>query len=332
MTRFQTVDAHVEGLPLRLVVAGVPAPRGRTMRDRCRWAAQHADRARRALLMPPRGHADLTGAFLTEPVTPGAHAGIVFMDGSGFATLALGGVIAVTTIALERGLLVPGGDGATVIFDTVAGTVRATARVEPAGSRVEAVRVLNVPSFVFQAGREVRFRGRALRVDVAFGGAFYALVDAEAAGVGLGLSHVPELRRAAPELRHAIEEAGAVTHPLDPSLSGIAGITFTGPPSGDRAALRSVTVTGEGQVDPSPCAGATAALLAVLDGMGLAADGSDLVHEGPIGTTHAARIAGRGQVAGHEAIVAEVSGTAWITAEQTVLVDDGDPLGAGFRI
>src|SRR5882762_2592639 len=140
----KTIDAHVAGEPLRLVVDGFPSPRGGTMLAKREWAAKHADHLRRALVLEPRGHADLSGAVLTEPASPGAHAGVLFMHNDGFGDLSGTGVIGVTTIALARGLLMPGGDGTAIVFDTTAGTVRVRARL--AGTRVERVTYTGVPS------------------------------------------------------------------------------------------------------------------------------------------------------------------------------------------
>src|SRR4051812_7463884 len=108
MLRLNTIDAHAAGEPLRLIVDGFPSPRGKTMLAKREWVRTHADHLRRALMLEPRGHADMYGAILTEPVTPGSHAGVLFMHNEGYSTMCGHGVIAVTTIALERGLLMPG--------------------------------------------------------------------------------------------------------------------------------------------------------------------------------------------------------------------------------
>src|SRR5580704_13881130 len=108
MTILKTIDAHAAGEPLRLIVDGFPAPRGKSMLDKRDWATEHADHIRRALMFEPRGHADMCGALLTEPVLPGSHAGLLFMHNDGYSALSGHAVIAVTTVALERGLLMPG--------------------------------------------------------------------------------------------------------------------------------------------------------------------------------------------------------------------------------
>ena len=344
MIRLKTIDAHAAGEPLRLIVDGFPSPRGKTMLEKREWVLKHADHLRRALMLEPRGHADMYGAILTEPVAPGSHAGVLFMHNEGYSTMCGHGVVAVTTIALERGLLMPGGDGSAVIFDAPAGTIRARAKLAPRraehaegaetaeGVRVESVAFLNVPSFVLHGGLTVKLPSRHIRADVAFGGAFYAIVDCEAVGLPIDARHLPELRRAGMEIKHAIVAAHTIAHPLEPGLRGIYGTIFTGPPSDERADLRNVTIFADAEVDRSPCGTGTAAVMAVVDAMGLLGTDKPFAHESLIGTRFTGRVVSRTEVGEYQAIVPEIEGSAWITGEHTFLVDDADPLGEGFRI
>src|SRR5437868_1845851 len=149
----RTVDAHTAGEPLRLIVDGFPQIQGRTMIERRAWLGEHVDHLRRALMLEPRGHADMYGAILTLPETADADAGVLFMHNEGYSTMCGHGVIAVTTIALERGLLVPRTPG-IIVFDTPAGRVEARVMMDrraPA-ARVERVTFRNVPSFVLHGG------------------------------------------------------------------------------------------------------------------------------------------------------------------------------------
>ena len=339
MLRLKTIDAHAAGEPLRLIVDGFPTPRGRTMLEKREWVLNHADHLRRALMLEPRGHADMYGALFTEPVSPGSHAGVLFMHNEGYSTMCGHGVVAVTTIALERGLLLPGGDGASIVYDSPAGTIRARARVRAGGGtedaeavRVESVAFVNVPSFVLHGGLTVKLGSRQIRADVAFGGAFYAIVDSEAVGLPIDAGHLPELRRIGMEIKHAIEDVYTIAHPLEPGLHGIYGTIFTGPPSDERADLRNVTIFADAEVDRSPCGTGTAAVMAVVDAMGLLSDDRPFVHESLIGTRFNGRIVSRTEVGEYQAIVPEIEGSAWITGEHTFLVDDEDPLREGFRL
>jgi proline racemase len=344
--RIRTIDAHAAGEPLRLIVDGFPAPEGRTMLEKREWVRKRADRLRRALMLEPRGHADMYGAILTEPVSPGSHAGVLFMHNEGYSTMCGHGIIAVTTIALERGLLMPGGDGRTIVYDAPAGTIRARATFGGnagaqndcgAGSdirdiRVERVAFVNVPSFVLHGGLVVKLDTRQIRADVAFGGAFYAIVDGEAVGLPIDVAHLPELRRVGTDIMRAIDAAHTIVHPLDPGLRGIYGAVFTGPANDPRADLRNVTVFADAQVDRSPCGTGTAAVMAVVDAMGLLTDDRPFVHESVLGTLFQGKVAARTEVGEYQAIVPEIEGSAWITGEHTFLIDEDDPLKNGFRI
>jgi proline racemase len=333
----RTIDAHAGGEPLRLVVEGFPAPRGKSMLEKRLWVKSHSDVLRRQLMMEPRGHLDMCGAVLTEPVSPGSHAGLLFMDHEGYGTMSGHGIIAVTTIALERRLVTLSGNDSLVVCDTPAGTVRARATCHPqeagtATTRVDRVAFLNVPSFVLHGALPLKVRSRNLRADVAFGGAFYAIVDSEAAGVGINGRQLPELRRVGMEIRRAIEEGYKIVHPLEPQLEGVAGAIFTGPPSDSRADLRSVTVFADGAVDRSPGGTGTSAIMAVLNAMGLLEAGVPFVHESVIGTRFSGRVADLTAVGEHDAIVPEIEGSASITGDHVFLMDDADPFREGFTL
>jgi proline racemase len=326
----RTIDAHVGGQPLRLIVDGAPRLSGKTMAQKRDSMRRQADNLRRAVVLEPRGHMDMCAALLTEPISPGAHAGLLFMHAGGFAAMSGHSVIAVTTIALERGLISTNGEALS--FDTAAGTVHVRARVQTHGDRrrVDSVALTNVPSFVASPGHTVRIGTRQLRVDVAFGGLFYAIVDTEAIGIPLDPARLPELRRLGMEIRDAVNAGAAIEHPVDGALSGVAGVIFTGPPQDPEAHLRNVTVFGNGAVDRSPSGTGTSAVMAVLDAMGLLPEQEVFVHESLIGSLFRGRIARRTQVGEFAAIVPDVEGTAWITGEHTFYVDDDDPLREGF--
>lgn len=272
------------------------------------------------------------GAVLTEPVAPGSHAGLLFMHADGFGSLDGHAVIAVAAIARERGLLTVPDDVDRFVFDTVAGTVRVTAHAGHGSPRANPLTVSGVPAFVLHPGVEVQAAGRRLRADIAFGGAFYAIVDAESAGVPVDGAHLGDLRRTGMAIREAVDARMAIEHPREPALQGLGGTILTAPPQGAGADLRSVLVLPSGAVDRSPSTTGTSAVMAVLDAMGLLWEGQPFTHEGIVGTTFTGRLTGRTLVGEQPAIVTEVDGSAWITGEQTFVVHDGDPLGGGFSL
>ena len=330
----RTIDAHVGGCPVRLIVDGVAPGTGRSLAARTERFARQSDQIRRALLRPPRGHDDLTAVLLTEPVTPGAHAAVICMDGGGYPSLHGEAVIAAATIAIERGLIFTSqGDGDVRLnFDTAAGAITASLRVEQRGDavRVDSVALTNVPAFVYAAAQPVRVASRDLRVDIAFGGLFHAIVDTEAIGIPLDGVRLPELRRLAVEVLKALNASAKVQHPADGAIAGVAALTITSAPRDPEAHLRNVTITAAGVVNPSAGVTGTAAAMAVLDAMGLLPEDQPFIHEGMTGSLLRGRLARRTQVDQLPAIVTEITGSAWITGEHTFVLDDDDPFRDGY--
>jgi proline racemase len=273
------------------------------------------------------------GALLTTPERPDSDAGVLFMHNEGYSTMCGHGIIAVATIALERALITPR-VGGQIVFDTPAGQVRAVATLDTGGGRTQVARVAftNVPSFVLHPAVPIRIGSKDVRVDVAFGGAFYAVVDAEAVGLGVRREDLGELRKAGMAIKAAVESAVRVAHPEETGLQGIYGTIFTGPPTAEDAHLRNVTIFADAEVDRSPCGTGTCAVMAVLAAMGLLGPDDLFVHESIIGTRFRGRRVGDVLVGEHPAIVPEVEGEATITGEHSFLIAETDPLRYGFRL
>ena len=333
MLRIQTIDAHTAGEPLRLIVSGFPSVKGKTVLEQREYVRSHHDHLRRALMLEPRGHADMYGALLTPPEREGSHAGVLFMHNEGFSTMCGHGVIAVCTIAVERNLIVAPRepDGSVRIhLDSPAGLIEAVAHAD--GTRVTHVGFRNVPSFVLHPWLPIRVANRDVRVDVAFGGAFYAIVDSETVGIPVLPERLNDLRRVGMEIKHAVEKAVKVEHPLEPQLKGIYGTIFTGQPGDAFSDLKNVTIFADAEVDRSPCGTGTAAVMAVLAAMGILEREQQFTHESIIGTKFRGRVVDETAVGELTAIVPEIEGEAYITGENTFLIHDDDPLKHGFRI
>jgi proline racemase len=333
MIRIQTIDAHTAGEPLRLIVSGFPPVKGKTILEQREYVRKNYDHLRRALMLEPRGHADMYGALLTAPEREGSHAGVLFMHNEGFSTMCGHGVIAVATIAIEQNLinLPRESDGSVrMTLDSPAGPIVATAYT--AGDRVTSVRFRNVPSFVLHPAVPVRVGTRDVLVDVAFGGAFYAIVDSESAGIPIVPERLADLRRIGMEIKHAIEAKVTVSHPLEPQLEGVYGTIFTGQPSDPFSDLKNVTIFADAEVDRSPCGTGTAAVMAVLAAMGILGLDQRFTHESIIGSKFRGRVLEETMVGGLPAIVPEIEGEAYITGENTFIIDERDPLQHGFRL
>ena len=333
MIIIRTIDAHTAGEPLRLILEGFPEPQGRTMLEKREWLREHHDHLRTAIMLEPRGHADMYGALLTQPERPDSDAGVLFMHNEGYSTMCGHGVIAVAMLLFERRILAPRCPG-ELVLDSPAGPIRARAHRNNTTSRtgVNSVSFHNVPSFVLHPAVPMRLNGRELRADVAFGGAFYAIVDSEAAGIPVLGGRLDDLRKAGMAIKHAVEAAVTVEHPLEPALRGIYGTIFTGPPTSADADLRNVTIFADAEVDRSPCGTGTCAVMAVLAAMGLLGPEQTFTHESIIGSRFRGRVVGETMVGELPAIIPEIEGEAYITGEHTFLIDERDPFARGFRL
>jgi proline racemase len=314
MDTIRTVDYHTAGEPFRIVVGGVPPLEGGTGLERRDWASRHLDHVRRLLVDEPRGHADMYGCFVSESAV--ADLGAVFFHNEGYSTACGHGTIALVTWALESGRLPCREGEVEVAVEVPSGRLPAWATVREGD--VAAVRFRNVPSFVLRRGVEAA----GCTVDVAFGGAFYAIAPAPAAIDRAGL---PELVARGRAVRAALNGPGDVVHPLEPELRGVYGVMWT---EGDR----NVTVFADGAVDRSPCGSGTSARLALLDATCELPRGRTLRHESVVGTVFEGRVVAGAEVAGRPAVVTEIEGSAHLTGRHEFVLEPGDPLGTGFQL
>ncbi|HEU5433099.1 MAG TPA: proline racemase family protein [Thermomicrobiales bacterium] len=325
---YSTIDAHAAGEPLRIIIAGVPPLPGATMLQRRRLMTERYDHIRRVLLFEPRGHADMYGAILTPPVTPDADYGVLFLTNEGYSTMCGHGIIALTTALIETGMFPVAGEEATVVYDAPAGPIRARATRD--GDRVTAVAFRNVPAFVLARDLEIDGPGGRLRVDVAWGGAFYAIVDAADLGIPVRPERTVDLTRAGMAVKQAVERALDVVHPTEPDLSGLYGTIITDEPSAADRDGRNVTIYAEGAVDRSPCGTGTSARLAQLFARGRLDVGDPYVHESLIGTTFTGTILGETRFGGLPAVETEIAGRGFLTGLHQFVVDPDDPTAGGF--
>jgi proline racemase len=329
-----TLDAHAAGEPLRIVTGGYPELLGATILERRRYAKEHHDDLRRALMWEPRGHADMYGCVLTPPVSAEADFGVLFLHNEGYSTMCGHGVIALVTALIEAGAFPASGVQTLVNLDTPAGLVRAVAHVDASG-RVERVSFRNVPSFVYAPDLVIDVAPyRKLRVDVAYGGAFYAYLDAAQVGLEVTPEKTRELVAAGEAIKRAVNATLTIHHPEAEDLGFLYGTILTGPPEDSAHTARNVCVFANAEVDRSPTGTGVSGHVALLAARGALHEGEEITVESILGSesVFAGRIAGRGRVGPYAAVTPEVSGTAFITGRHEFILDPRDRLGAGFLL
>ena len=325
-TRVTTIDAHAAGEPLRVITGGIPPIPGDTILAKRRYARENLDHLRRALMFEPRGHADMYGCLLTEPVTPDGDLGVLFIHNEGYSTMCGHGVIALVTVLLETGMLQPRD---VIRLDTPAG--RVTARADFEGQRVRSVAFENVPSFAYSLDQSLNVPGIGdVRFDVGFGGAFYAYCKAETLGVRIVPEEFRKLIEAGMAVKRAVMDSLEIRHPFEKDLGFLYGTIIDGPPLEAGADSRNVCIFAEGEVDRSPTGTGVSGRVALEHAKGRLSVGQPFVIESLIGTRFTGRVVRETTFGEYAAIVPEVEGSAYITGRHEFLIAPDDPLKDGF--
>ena len=308
---FHCIDGHTCGNPVRLVTGGGPLLQGSTMFE-------------------PRGHDMMSGSILYPPTREDCDVAILFIETSGCLPMCGHGTIGTVTMAIEHGLIRPKTPG-VLRLDTPAGLVTAEYRQE--GEYVEEVRITNVPAFLHSEGLEVDCPdlGR-LRLDVAYGGDFYAIVEPQENYRDMADHSAGQLIGWSPVLRARLNNAYRFEHPENPAISGLSHILWTGAPTVEGADARNAVFYGDKAIDRSPCGTGTSARMAQLHAKGKLKAGDGFVHESIIGSLFKGRIERETQVAGRPAIIPSVGGWARTTGYNTIFIDDRDPFAHGFVV
>jgi proline racemase len=320
MTSLEAVDSHTEGMPTRVVTAGVDPIPGATMLERKLYFERELDDLRLLLMREPRGHSAMSGAILQAPTREDADWGVLFIEVSGCLPMCGHGTIGVATVLVETGRVEVREPETLVRLDTPAGLVEA--RVAVSGGRARSVTLRNVPSFLYERDRRV---GDVV-CDIAFGGNFYALVPLD----DVDPARADEYIRRGAELMAAVNEDPPV-HPEDPRIAGCRHVVFHAP-GRDGADARNATSIHPGWLDRSPCGTGTSARMAALHARGELAVGEPFVNESLIGTRFTGRLVAETTVGGLTAVVPEITGRAWVTGTGTYVLDAEDPFPAGFAL
>lgn len=338
----RTVDYHTAGEPFRIVPELPVEIPGATVAERRVFAQQspEVDAVRQLLVREPRGHADMYGGFIVPPDDDGADLGVLFWHGDGYSTACGHGTIALGVWAVQSGLVAAASDGVTpVTIDVPSG--RVVAHVRCAAGVVTGVVFENVPSYPVARGIEVATSVGRVSVDLAFGGALYASVEARALGLSVVPADYDQLLRLGREIKWALNDSRLARHPLDDRLSGVYGTiivddlgdTIDGPHQ------RNVTVFADGRIDRSPCGSGSAARVALLADAGRLGPGQVLTHDSIAGTRFLCRVrrtVSTGETTDaaspgmHGAVIPEVEGMAYRTGEHAFVLDPDDPIGTGL--
>ncbi len=327
------VGAHVEGELNEVITGGVLNVPGKTMFEKARYLETQADDLRNFLLQEPRGKVTLCTNLVLPPTHPEADAGFIIIEPDSYPPMSGSNTICTTTVLLETGMIPMQEPETLLTLDAPGGLIRVKATCRD--GKCERVTFQNVPAFVFYLDHPVEVPGLGtIKVDVAYGGMIYVLVDAKALGYEIVPSEARELVEVGERIKKAAAEQAPAVHPENPEIHTINQTLFYGPlrtENGVKTA-RNTVIVSPGRHDRSPCGTGTSARLAVMHARGLIKEGEPFVHESIIGTTFNGRILETTTIAGKPAVRPEISGRAWITALHQYILDPTDPFPTGYRL
>jgi 4-hydroxyproline epimerase len=327
---FFCIDAHTCGNPVRLVAGGGPVLRGANMSEKRQHFLQEFDWIRKGLMFEPRGHDMMSGSILYPPHDPANDVAVLYIETSGCLPMCGHGTIGTVTIALEEGLITPKVPG-QLRLETPAGLVLVSYRQE--GNKVKSVKLVNVPAYLDSEGLAVECPDLGpLRVDVAYGGNFYAIVDPQANFKGLQAYPADQLIAWSRVLRQRLNEQYTFVHPENPTIQGLSHILWAGDTLAPTSTARNAVFYGDKAIDRSPCGTGTSARMAQWYAQGRLKPGDKFVHESIIGSVFTGTIEEETTVAGRPAIRPGIEGWAIITGHNTIFFDDEDPYVHGFQV
>jgi proline racemase len=331
MRTIHAIDSHTMGEPTRIVIGGIPVIPGSTMPEKKAYLVEHLDYIRTSIMLEPRGHKDMFGSIITQPTSPEADLGIIFMDAGGYLNMCGHGSIGAATVAVETGMVPVTEPYTHITLEAPAGLVKARVKVED-GKAKEAT-ITNVPSFLYKRDVEIDVHeiGK-LKIDISFGGSFFILVKAADLGLDICADNTQKLSDMGMKIMEVVNATVEIQHPTLSHIKTADLVEIYGPAKNPDASAQNVVVFGEGQVDRSPCGTGTSAKVAALYAKGLLKMDEEFVYESITGTMFRAKVVGETQVGDFKAVIPEITGSAYITGFNQLMIDPEDPLKYGFSL
>ncbi|HEY0612817.1 MAG TPA: 4-hydroxyproline epimerase [Chitinophaga sp.] len=328
---FFCIDAHTCGNPVRLVAGGGPVLEGNNMSEKRNHFLREYDWIRKGLMFEPRGHDMMSGSILYPPHDPANDVAVLFIETSGCLPMCGHGTIGTITIAIEEGLITPKTPG-VVRMEAPAGLVTITYTQE--GKKVKSVRLTNVASYLEATDLEVECPDLGpLKVDVSYGGNFYAIVDVQENFKGLEHYPASQLINWAREMRKRINEKYTFVHPDNPHINGCSHVLWTGAVLDNTSTARNAVFYGDKAIDRSPCGTGTSARMAQWYAKGKLKKGDEFIHESIIGSKFIGRIEEETTIGGKPAIRPSIEGWARIYGYNTITIDpEDDPYAYGLQV
>ncbi len=338
-TSISTLECHTGGEPLRIITQGFPSLKGDTILAKRRYCQENYDYLRTALMFEPRGHADMYGAIIVDAEREDSHFGAIFIHNEGYSTMCGHAIIALAKCAVEAGVVPQTGKITQVVIDVPCGQIYAQAFAD-ANNIIEKVTFNCVPSFVYTQNQHVQVEGIGqVNFDIAFGGAFYAYVQAQSLSLQLVPEQQTKLIEYGRKIKAAIIEKYSVNHPFEPDLSFLYGVIFIDKKVDEKADKnqintnvhsRNVCVFADGEVDRSPTGSGVSGRIALHYAKQQVSLQQSITIDSILGSAFNVKAIKTLKYGEFDAVIPQVSGNAFICGKAQWLIDEKDPLKYGF--
>ena len=331
--RINVTEMHCGGGPIRIVQGSeLPPIIGKTLLEKRNYFKTNLDHLRRFILYEPRGHADLYGLILAEPDTSEAVAGLILVHNEGYGSMCGHGALALARYAVDCGLAKdPASPETTLTFQFPCGLIDVSLEVKDGKSGMSRFR--SVPSYISHEDHKVFVSGYGgLVVDICFGGAYFAILDAAQVDLDVRNSPIRDLVHAGDAITKALKCETDIQHPIHEDLSFLVGTMFTDGRddfSEDETAM--ICVFADKQVERSPCGSGCAARIAQLFYRGKLQLGQGRKISGPAGDCFISKALHENNDP-YNGLVVEISGQSYFTGFTSLVLEDGDEIGKGFLL
>lgn len=326
--KIKCIDMHTGGEPLRIPIEGLPNVEGGSVLEKRRYFQQHYDHLRTRLMFEPRGHADMYGAIISDPTAADADFDVFFIHNEGYSTMCGHAIIALTKFVFETDLITPK-VASQLTINVPAGEIQVEAQIE--NRKVVGTSFINVPSYLYLRDKTVEVEGIGnILFDVAFGGAFYAFVDAYVLGIPLLPSNHNALISAGKKIKKAVIDNFEIVHPTTPDLSFLYGTIFTGRSQQPENHSRNACIFAEGELDRSATGSGVSARAGLHYSKRELGVNDPITIESILGSTMTVEVTEVVDYYGYEAVVPKVSGSAYFVGQSEFWFDPEDPYGEGF--
>ncbi len=326
------VSCHAEGEVGDVIVGGVAPPPGKTLWEQRTFIAKDQT-LRNFMLNEPRGGVFRHVNLLVPPKHPDAQMGWIIMEPEDTPPMSGSNSICVATVLLDSGIIPMVEPVTEMVLEAPGGLVRV--RAECANGKAQRITVRNLPSFAGVTGAKLQVPGLGeIRVDTAFGGDSFVVVDAEALGFDLVASEAKTLATLGVQITNAANRQLEFRHPDNPDWRHFSFCLFAGKLSreGSHLSARSAVAIQPGKIDRSPTGTAVSARMALLHASGRMKVGETFTARSIIDSEFHGRIADVARVGNIAAIIPEITGRAWITGTHQHMLDPDDPWPEGYRL